>query len=104
MERAEAIALFESRWWENATKAEIFERQLHEDRLIVEFSIFHEAAEKALGRAVFTHEFADRQALIDEYEGRREYDGLLPSIRRVAPNAKVIGLNPETGKAWEPDD
>jgi hypothetical protein len=36
------------------------------------FSDFHSAMEKLLGRPVFTHEFAGRDALIAEANGKRK--------------------------------
>jgi len=95
----EAIKKVESKWWEGKTAKEILDFQLYEERLCCPFDIFHKAMEKALGRPVFTHEFADQKALQEEYEGKRQYDGLLPSVKRVLGDREipVITVNPETG-------
>jgi len=86
-----AIKLYNSKWWEGKTAKEIVDFQLYEKRLCVEFSVFHKAIEEVLGRPVFTHEFADQKALQEEYEGKREYDGLDASIKRIVPeHVKVI--------------
>ena len=96
MNQEEAIKLSESEWWKNSTNEEIAEFQLKEERLCLPFEILHKAVETWLGRPVFTHEFADTQALIDEKEGRRQYDGVVGSLRRVAPG-KPIFLGTEEG-------
>lgn len=95
----EAIKKIESKWWNGATAKEIVDFQLYEERLCCPFDIFHKAMEEVLGRPVFTHEFADQKALQEEYEGKRQYDGLLPSIKRVLGDRDipVIAINPETG-------
>jgi hypothetical protein len=53
----QAIACNHSKQWEGwdlPTRA-LF--QIHQDRLCMPFSVFHEAIEKTLKRPVFTHEF-----------------------------------------------
>src|SRR4051794_3130120 len=65
----EAVAFFESRAWEAMSLKDRTRFQLYQDRLCMPFSIFHEAVESALGRSVWTHEFAfdtGRQRLKDE--------------------------------------
>ena len=83
MKKEEAIKLYNSKWWEGKTAKEVVDFQLYEEKLCIEFSAFHKAIEKVLGRPVFTHEFADQKALQEEYEGKREYDGLDASIKRT---------------------
>lgn len=53
----QAIKLYNSKFWEGMSYREIATFQLHEPRLCMPFSVFHEAMEKTLGRPVFTHEF-----------------------------------------------
>lgn len=53
-----AMSLYESRWWEGKSAIEIAVTQLQIVELITEFGVFHAAVEEALGRPVFTHEFA----------------------------------------------
>lgn len=62
MNKKEAIKLYNSKWWEGKTAKEIVDFQLYEDKLCVEFSVFHKSIEEILGRPVFTHEFADQKA------------------------------------------
>jgi len=85
MNKKQAIARFNSNWWEGKTAKEIVGFQLYEKRLCMPFGLFHKAMEEVLDRPVFTHEFADYNALQGEYEGKREYDGLDASIKRVIP-------------------
>lgn len=69
--KEEAIRLSRSSWWIGLESQEIFKRQMQTLELMMDFSTFHEAAEKALGRPVWTHEFARPQYLWDEFEGTR---------------------------------
>jgi hypothetical protein len=66
--RKQAIKVFESKVWEEWSDAEIVKFQLFQDCLAVPFDRFHEAIEKVLGRPVFTHEFAQPEYLIMEYQ------------------------------------
>jgi hypothetical protein len=68
----EAIELANTKWWVGKTPKEICDIQMYQDRLCMDFKDFHKAIEEALGRSVWTHEFADHDGLIAEYEGKRE--------------------------------
>lgn len=68
--REEAIAMAESQWWVGKSDREIVEFQLYQQKLCMPWSEFHAAMEGALGRSVWTHEFADSEKLRAEYEGR----------------------------------
>jgi hypothetical protein len=57
MTSEEAIILYESEFWKHLSFRERAEFQLFEDKLCMPFGIFHEAVEKTLERAVYTHEF-----------------------------------------------
>jgi hypothetical protein len=57
MTKEQAIALAESKFWEDLTLAQRARFQMNEELLCMPFAIFHEAVEKTLGRPVFTHEF-----------------------------------------------
>jgi hypothetical protein len=90
----EAVALADSKFWEKLTPRERAEFQLQEDRLCMPFAIFHEAVEIALGRPVFTHEFADPELLLlqlrrekpDELDLNAELDKPCPSRIPFAPD------------------
>ena len=87
----EAIQKFNSNWWKGKTAKEIVDFQLYEERLCCPFDIFHRAMEEVLGRPVYTHEFADQKALQEEYEGKRKYDGLFPSIIVGTGDCRALG-------------
>jgi hypothetical protein len=61
-------ALFESSWWDGLPAKEVFEAQARGGRLCMPFSEFHRVTEEALGRSVFTHEFALMGELLEEFE------------------------------------
>ena len=88
--KEEAIYMSGSKWWEDKTDEQIAEFQIHEPRLCCPFEIFHKAVETWLSRPVWTHEFADPQALIDEKEGKRKAEDPLTSLKRVAPGKPII--------------
>lgn len=58
MTKQEAIRLAESGWWKDRSAEDIVSFQLFEEKLCMDFGDFHQAVEKALGRPVWTHEFA----------------------------------------------
>jgi hypothetical protein len=66
----EAKALAESEWWKKLDIAEAARLQLYQDRLCMPFGTFHEGMERLLHRPVWSHEFAGRDALIAEVEGK----------------------------------
>ena len=53
-----AIALAATEWWLTKSPREIAEFQLLTAELCCPFGVFHESVETALGRPVWTHEFA----------------------------------------------
>lgn len=88
--RERAIALGESKFWEQMTAREIATFQLFEERLCVPFDVFHVAVEKTLGRPVYTHEFGlAMDSLRAELLGKRpapsldEIINLIPSEKRI---------------------
>lgn len=66
----EAIEKANTKWWENATPAEVVAFQLYEELLCMPFNLYHKAVEDALGRPVWTHEFAFIDRLRSEFEGK----------------------------------
>jgi len=93
MTRDEAIAKAATKWWESATDREIAEFQLNEDLLCVPFARYHEAVTNALGRPVYTHEFARPQWLLDELAGKREALDPMDSLRQiVGPDKPIIEI------------
>ncbi len=74
-----AIALAESNWWEGKSDRDIFAFQMQTQELCMPFGRFHEAAEKALGRSVWTHEFARSDLLWTEFNG----DAPAPTFQNI---------------------
>lgn len=56
----------ENKWWEATDYLTIAYYQTNEERLAVDFSKYHEAVEKVLGRSVWTHQFASRRVIEDK--------------------------------------
>lgn len=87
--KEQAIALAESGFWENMTSREIAKFQLHTRKLCMPFGVFHKAVEEALGRPVWTHEFAGMESLQAELRGEkaapsfREIVEMIPAEKRV---------------------
>lgn len=86
MKKEEAIALYESGFWETMSFKERAMFQMFEERLCMPFEVFHEAVEKTLDRPVFTHEFG------------LNYDGLKKELLGEAPPptlADIINMIPK---------
>ena len=66
----EAIDLAKSEFWRTLTDAQIAHFQINQDKLCVPFERFHKAMTECPGRPVWTHEFADRDKLRDELNGK----------------------------------
>ena len=88
MTKEQALALVETEWWKDLDAKSIAGFQLFEPRLCMPFGEFQEAVQKALGRPVWTHEFAF-EALQDEFLGHRprptfaEIIELIPAEKRI---------------------
>ena len=68
--RQEAIAIFQSKLYEDWSYEQKVKFQLFQDRLSMPFDVFHEAIEKVLKRPVYTHEFGlNRDGLQKEFLG-----------------------------------
>jgi len=91
--KKEAIKKYKSGWWKDKTDEEIAEFQIHESRLCCPFDVFHKAVETWLGRPVWTHEFADSQALIDEKAGKvniATFGQVVDKLKKMAPGKPII--------------
>lgn len=88
--REEAVAFAEARGWENLEPSERGLLQLRQDRLCMDFSVFHEGITALLDRPVYTHEFADPDALWREYLSGEtiSFDDVLAKI----PGNVIIGI------------
>jgi len=84
----EAVAKARTGWWESMPLSEAATIQLHQQRLAMPFDKFQEGMQQALGRPVWTHEFA----YADEPNGlKAELAGKVPP----ADMARVLGWLPE---------
>lgn len=89
MEKEKAIALAESRWWEGMPSRDVAIFQLNERLLCMDFPAYHKAVEEALGRPVWTHEFAKPEHLLDELYGNlprptmEDIINLIPKEKRL---------------------
>ena len=87
--REQAIAFGENKLYERMTKRQIAEFQLEQQKLCMPFDVFHEAIEEALGRPVYTHEFAHLELLKQELYGEKpaptleEILSLIPEEKRI---------------------
>lgn len=91
----EAKAKYKEAWWNSDDPKVLFLGQIQEDILLMDFSKFHKAAEQALGRPVWTHEFAEPKELLDEYYKERPkatMEDVLDKIRRYEKPIIVIGV------------
>jgi hypothetical protein len=77
--KIQAIALGESSWWVGKTAREICEFQMFTKELTMPFDLLHKAVQEALGRPVYTHEFAYLADLQDEFLGKRP----APTIEQI---------------------
>ena len=89
MPKDEAVALGKTDWWKTRTADEIVRFQLFEERLCMDFGDFQMAVQEALGRPVWTHEFADDERLKAEFLGDRE-PPTMQEILDMIPEAKRI--------------
>ena len=63
--RDNAIALHETKWWDDMSVDDAVLFQLLTKELSMPFDIFHGMVEAALGESVFTHEFVDLDGLYE---------------------------------------
>lgn len=91
--KEQAIEIYKGGEWKDWSDEEVVKFQLYQRKCCLPFNVFHVAVGRVLGRPVFTHEFANWQAIIDEYEGKRtaptfdEIVNMIPEEKRL-----VIGL------------
>ena len=103
LSQEEAIKLAKSEEWKTWTKEKIAWFQIHQDRLCIPFSVFHEAVEHVLGRPVFTHEFGlNHDGLIAEMEGKIPKPTIEDVINLLPKNKTLIfNIGPKDEKEDE---
>lgn len=91
MTREQAVAFADSGAWRDLDDRGRAELQMHQERMCMPFSEFHQSLEKTLGRGVWTHEIAlDRAGIIRELMGERaaptfdEICEMIPAEKRIA--------------------
>lgn len=91
MTKEEAIALFDSKFWEQMSYEDRAKFQLFEEKLCMPFDVFHEAMEKTLGRPVWTHEFGlNYEGLQKELMGESEPPTFEAIINLIPEDKRII--------------
>jgi len=93
--KEQAIKLAKNYDWSKLDDIPKFLFQISQDKLCMEFRYFHKATEKALGRSVWTHEFAKPKILLEEFFKLRDKAGLRDiMVNNVEPEIrkKIIGV------------
>lgn len=87
--REQAMALYDTGFWESLAYVERARFQLAEERLCMPFDVFVEAVERALGRPVRVGEYLASHRLLAELGGDRrplgvdELLSMLPEDKRI---------------------
>lgn len=90
MTKAKAIKLAQSRWWDGLPAEAIVAFQLYEPLLCMDFGDFHKAVEEALGRPVWTHEFANGDSLKSEFEGKKSKPSMEEILNLIHKDKRLI--------------
>lgn len=94
MTEDQAKKLYDSRFWEQMGHEERAWFQLFENRLCMPFDVFHEAITKALGRSVWTHEFAFVDSLREELRGNRPPPTMEDIINLIPEDKRILLVIP----------
>ena len=85
----------DARWWESDDPRVKALGQLQEPIIVMAFDEFHHAVEQAIGRPVWTHEFADPQRLIEEIEGERPPATMRDILDVIPKDTRVVVVSTE---------
>ena len=89
--REQAIELAKSKVYENWTNEEIVRCQLFQEKLCMDFSRFHEALEKVLGRPILTHEIAmNYDGIVSEFLGEKDSPTFEEIIELIPKDKRVV--------------
>jgi hypothetical protein len=88
--KEQAIAFYDNRNWEQLTTHERAMFQIEQDLLCIPFDKFHEAVEETLGRPVWTHEFANRDRLRAELEGKAKAPSFAQILAMLPPKKTIV--------------
>lgn len=103
--KEQAIALAKTEWWKGLDSRKVVLFQLWTERLCMDFGDFQLAMEKALGRPVWTHEFADAESLKKEFLGEKpaptmdEILDMIPADKRIILN--LTESEDTEGEEWK---
>lgn len=86
--KEQAIKFADSNLWEKMSYKQIVDFQLFQQKLCMPFSIFHQAMEEMLKHPVFTHSFAFRDNLVEEYIGDKEVP-LVDEVLKSLPKEEL---------------
>jgi len=91
MTKDEAVALYDSNFWEKMNYKERAMFQMFEPLLCMPFGVFHEAVEKTLGRPVYTHEFGiNYEGLKKELLGEQKAPTLAEIINMIPEDKRMV--------------
>ena len=93
MTKEEAIALYETQWWEKVPLEEAAMMQLFEDWVIMPFGDFHHGIQKLLGRPVWTHEFASADqpgGLREQATGKARKPTFREILELIPPEKRIL--------------
>lgn len=90
LSKAQAIKFAQSGVWEDMSCDQIVKLQLFQSRLCVPFDEFHRAISVVLNRDVYTHEFANPDALKSEFLGEKEPPTFEEILQMIPEEKRVI--------------
>ena len=88
--RDQAIALADTNFWESMSAEDIALFQLSEPLLCMPFDTFHKSVQEALGRDVYTHEFAQSHLLLEELLGDREPPTFQEILEMIPEDKRIV--------------
>lgn len=86
----QAIQFLEAKLYKGMTYRQRAEFQVLQDRLCMPFNVFHKAITEALGRPVYTHEFAYREELKNELYGEKPTPALEDILNLIPESKRII--------------
>lgn len=88
--REQAIEIADSGVWKEWSDDQVVRFQLYQNCLAMDFGRFHEALEAVLGRPVWTHELANRDRIVAEYEGKREPPTFTEVLEMIPTEKRIV--------------
>jgi len=90
MTKDQATKMAGTEWWKDMDAREIVAFQLYEPLLCMDFGDFHGAVEEALGRPVWTHEFANTDQIKAEFEGTADPLTLVQIMELIPEEKRIV--------------